>query len=221
MWLDLVITAHPAWWLNMANGRNWFSCMGIGPDRDLRLPGNWYDTGVALAALVERGGDCWAPGALIARTTLRVVTEDQLAPGEQDVRQTHGEWPIQRMVLGRVYHNDHTAACTLLTSLVGLFEAHGLPWGCIAGTATAEMVLDGSIGALEITREPLQASGVSYWLPRDLEPPAMEGLVAYLERHEQEGTAGNKGNWIYPSFGIHACQKRRAPALPPSPNDHD
>jgi len=220
--LDLVITAHPAWWLNMANGRNWFSCMGTGPDRDLRLPGNWYDTGVVLAALVERGGDCWASEVLIARTTLRVATEDHLpVPGEQEISQTPGERPVQRVVLGRVYHNDHTAACTLLSTLEDLFEAHRLPWGCIAGSATAEMILDGSLGALDIGREPRQAAGFPYWLPADIERPAMEGQVAYLERDEQGGSGGSsKGSWTFPSFGIHACQRLR-PALPSLPSDHD
>ncbi len=219
--LDLVITAHPAWWLNMANGRNWFSCMGTGPDRDLRLPGNWYDTGVALAALVERGGDCWAPGALIARTTVRVVTEDLLALDEQEVSQTPSDHPLQRVVLGRVYHNDHTVACTLLSTLVDLFEAHRLPWGCIAGTTTAEMILGGSLGALDIASEPHQASGFPYWLPADIERPALEGQVAYLEPDEQAGRGGSsKGNWTSPSFGIHACQRPR-PALPSLPSDYD
>jgi hypothetical protein len=220
--LDLVISADLAWWLNMGNGRNWLSCMGTGPDRDLRLPGNWYDTGAALAALVERGGDCWAPGALIARTTLRVATEDYLpVPVEQQVSQTLGERLTQRVVLGRVYHNDHTAACTLLSTLVELFEAHRLPWGCIAGTTTAEMALDGSLGALDIAREPQQASGFSYWLPAVIERPALEGQVAYLERDEQGGSGGSsKGSWTFPSFGIHACQRLR-PALPSLPSDHD
>lgn len=217
--LDLVITAHPAWWLNMANGRNWFSCMGTGPDRDLRLPGNWYDTGVALAALVECGGDCWTPGALIARTTLRAVTDDSPIGGKQDASQSPSDRPTQRVVLGRVYHNDHTSACTLLSTLVDLLEQHRLPWGCIADTTTAELCLDGSLGALDSGRVPHQASGVPYWLPAEIERPALEGQVAYLERDEQEGNAGGKGSWTYPSFGIHTCQ-RRTSALPTPRKDH-
>lgn len=210
--LDLVITAHPAWWLNMANGRNWFSCMGSGPDRDLRLVGNWFDPGVALAALVARGDNCWAPGALIARTTLRVVTDGLLTSGETDAS--------QRVVLGRVYHNDLTSACTLITSLAALFEQHRLPWGCIAGTTTAEYVLDGSLGALDLAREPHQASGVPYWLPAGIERPALEGQAAYLEREELESLGSSSGSWTYPAFGVHACQ-RRVPALSAHPNSND
>jgi hypothetical protein len=212
--LDLVVTAHLSWWLNMANGRNWFSCMGTGPDRDLRLPGNWYDPGVALAALVARGDDCWTPGALIARTTLRVVTDDLPASGETDA----SERPTQRVVLGRVYHNDLTSACALLSSLIALFEDHRLPWGCIAGTTTAELALDGSLGALDLAREPHQASGVPYWLPADIERPALEGQVAYLERGAQENAGSSGGRWTYPSFGVHACQ-RRTPAPTASSSD--
>lgn len=207
--LDLVITAHPAWWLNMANGRNWFSCMGTGPDRDLRLPGNWYDTGVVLAALVERGGDCWASGSLIARTTLRVVTEDPTTQNEQEISQTLGERLTQRLVLGRVYHNDHTAACTLLSTLVDLFEAHRLPWGCIAATATAEMVLDGSLGALDIARELRQASGFPYWLPADIELPALEGQVAYLEPERQVREGAAKASGPRPRLGSMSARGTR------------
>jgi hypothetical protein len=122
-------------------------------------------------------------------------------------------------VLGRVYHNDHTSACTLPSTLVDLFEKHQLPWGCIAGTTTAELCLDGSLGALDIGRVPHQASGVPYWLPVEIERPALEGQVAYLERDEQEGNAGSKGSWTYPSFGIHTCQ-RPTSALPTPRNDH-
>jgi hypothetical protein len=209
--LDLVITAHPAWWLNMANGRNWFSCMGTGPDRDLRLPGNWYDTGVALAALVVRGGDCWAPGALIARTTLHVVTEDLPVVSEQDGSQSASNRPVQRVVLGRVYHNDHTAACTLLTCLIDLFEAHRLPWGCIAGTTTAELFLDGSLGAFDITPKPRRVTGVPYWLPAEIERPVLDGQGSYLEHDEQASQSSSKGAWTFPSFEIDACQRRTPP----------
>ncbi len=212
--LDLVVTAHPAWWLNMANGRNWYSCMGSGPDRDLRLVGNWYDTGVMLAALVARGEDCWTPGALIARTTLRVVTDNLPAPGEQDSQESSApliEPPTQRVVMGRIYHNDLTVACNLLTSLIALCEQHLLPWGCIAGTTTAELALDGALGALDIIREPHQASGVPYWLPISIERPALEGQVAYLEPEgDALESAASGGTWTTPTFGVHACRMRES-----------
>ena len=227
--LDLVITSHPAWWLNMANGRNWYSCMGSGPDRDVRLVGNWYDPGVTLAALVARGDDCWTPGALIARTTLRVVTDARPAQDmgdgkggyeqEQDVQQTSTGLPTQRVVMGRVYHNDLSAACTLLTALAMHFEQHRLPWGCIAGTTTTELALDGSLGALDITREPHEALGVPYWLPASIERPALEGQVAYLERSAQEGD-GSNGDWIYPSMKVHACQRRMPTTTTTRVGDH-
>ena len=44
--------------------------------RDPRIIGNWYDTGVVLAALVARGADCWTPDCLIARTTVRLVIDN-------------------------------------------------------------------------------------------------------------------------------------------------
>lgn len=121
--VDLVITSAPQWWLNMSNGRGWSSCMGAGSDRNPRITGNWYDTGVVLAALVARCADCWAPDCLIARTTVRLVVDDVPTALEQVVT----ERSALRLVLGQVYHNDLTSACNLLVSLVALFEERGLP----------------------------------------------------------------------------------------------
>src|SRR5260370_27897555 len=108
--LDLVITSDPAWWLTMVNGRRWSSYTGTGTTRDPRFIGNWYDTGVVLAALVARGADCWAPDCLIARTTVRLVVDDMPTALEQVVT----ERSALRLVLGQVYHNDLTSACNLL-----------------------------------------------------------------------------------------------------------
>jgi hypothetical protein len=211
--LDLVITADPAWWLNMGNGRGWYSCVGTGPDRDLRVIGNWYDTGVLLAALVARGADCWMPECLIARTTLRLVM-DELPISDEDHDDNDGSGnvdesspvpvpSVQRVVVGRIYHNDLTSACNLLAALATRFEQHNLYWGCIAGTNTAQFACDNLFGQLLLARAPHQTLGQAYWLPTGVERPALEGQVAYLEREEQESA----GSWTYPTFGVHACHR--------------
>ena len=196
--LDLVITSDPAWWLTMGNGRGWSSYAGTGPLRDPRIIGNWYDTGVVLAALVARGADCWTPDCLIASTTVRLVIDnDTGSSASADTAESS-----LRVVLGRVYHNDLTSACNLLLSLAALFEQHGLSWGCIAGTNTAQFAQDGSLGELAIEGEARKALGVPYWLPAATERPALEGQVAYLESDE----LASGGSWTYPLFSVYACQ---------------
>ena len=196
--LDLVITSDPAWWLTMGNGRGWSSCAGTGTTRDPRLIGNWYDTGVVLAALVARGADCWTPDCLIARTTVRLVIDNTTG----SVSPADTAESSLRVVLGRVYHNDLTSACNLLLSLAALFEQHKLSWGCIAGTNTAQFAQDGSLGELAIEEEARKALGVPYWLPAATERPALEGQVAYLESDE----LASGGSWTYPLFSVYACQ---------------
>jgi hypothetical protein len=127
--LNLVISANPEWWLNMSNGHGWYTCMGNGDDRDPRIIGNWYDTGVLLVALVARGSDCWTPDSLIARTTLRVVWERSSLAGEDGALSVTPSTPY--VVLGQMYHNDMTAACALLLHLAGHFEAQGLLWDAL------------------------------------------------------------------------------------------
>jgi hypothetical protein len=196
--LDLVITSDPAWWLNMGNGRGWYSCAGTGTTRDPRIIGNWYDTGVVLAALVARGNDCWTPDCLIARTTVRMVIDNNTG----SVVPSDTAESSLRVVLGRVYHNDLTAACNLHLSLAAILEQHKLSWGCIAGTNTTQFTQDGSLGTLAIEEEARQALGVPYWLPAATERPALEGQVAYLESDE----LGSFGSWTYPLFSVCACQ---------------
>jgi len=196
--LDLVITLDPAWWLNMGNGRGWSSYTGTGTTRDPRLIGNWYDTGVLLAALVARGSDCWTPDCLIARTTLRLVIDNTTG----SVVPVDTAESSLRVVLGRVYHNDQTSACNLLLSLAEIFEQHKLSWGCIAGTNAAQLAQDGSLGELAIEEETRKALGVPYWLPAATERPALEGQMAYLESDE----LASGGSWTYPLFSVYACQ---------------
>jgi hypothetical protein len=203
--LDLVITSDPAWWLTMGNGLGWYSYESTGPVRDPRIIGNWYDTGVLLAALVARGADCWTPDCLIARTTVRLVIDNNTG----SVSTNDSSESSLRAVLGQVYHNDLTSACNLLLSLAELFEQRSLPWGCIAGTNTAQFAQDGSLGELAIEEEARKALGVPYWLPAATERPALEGQVAYLGSDE----LASGGSWTYPLFSVYACQ-----LLDPIPN---
>jgi hypothetical protein len=198
--LDLVITADPQWWLNMSNGRNWYSCMGSGTDRDPRIIGNWYDTGLLMAALVVRGvNDCWTPDCLIARTTVRVVWEGLSAWDEA------GAMPIKpstpHVAFGRIYHNDLTSACHLLATLATLCEQRGLPWSCIAGTNATKFVRDGSLGKAIAAETPHRAVGTAFWRPVMVEEPYLDGEASYQERSQRE----QEGIWAYPLLSTYGC----------------
>ena len=191
--LDLIITADPAWWLNMSNGCGWSTCMGSRDDRDPRIIGNWYDTGVLLAALVARGADCWTPESLIARTTVRLV-EARLAGKHTRTRHeeqkpsagTSGATPASRLALGQVYHNDMTAASNLLLHLAQLCEEHGLAWGCIGGTNALHFAQNGLLGPMHMEETAVQLSGTSFWRPEDVETPYLDGEAFFREADEWE-----------------------------------
>jgi len=211
--LDLVITADPAWWLNMSNGCGWYTCMGSGDDRDPRIIGNWYDTGVLLAAFVARGADCWTPESLIARTTVRLV-EARLAG--RDTRTRHekqepsaaepGAAPVYRLALGRVYHNDMTAACNLLLHLAQLCEERRLAWGCIGDTNALHLAQNGLLGPIQVDETAVPVSGVSFWRPEDVETPYLDGEAFFREADERE----QEGYRACPSLTVYPC------CLPPS-----
>ena len=197
--LHLVITALPEWWLNMSNGHGWYTCMGNGEDRDPRIIGNWYDTGVLLAALVARGNDCWTAGSLIVRTTLRVVWE-YTPPGSE-------EGPVSvalndpHIVLGQVYHNDMTAACAMVQHLARYIEMQGLAWGCIAGTNALHFARNGSSGIIVVDETSLHALGVTFWRPENVEEPYLDGDAFYREFKDRE----HGGYWSDPSLSCYPC----------------
>lgn len=205
--LDLVITAAPQWWLNMSNGRGWYSCMGKHSDRDPRILGNWYDSGVALAALVVRGADCWTPDCLIARTTLRLVWDETPSWDETGALQMATSSP--RVALGRTYHNDLTSACNLLAALAALFEQQHLTWGCIGGTNTAQYADGGLLGTIDVADTPRDQYGVPFWRPAIVDEPYLDGAAAYRDRQERE----ENGVWAYSALSMTLCRLREAVLL--------
>jgi hypothetical protein len=205
--LDLVITSAPDWWLNMSNGRGWTSCMGKDDERSCCIIGNWYDTGVLLAALVERGGDCWTPNAIIARTTLRLAWK---ADTQNDDFEPTVVYPSSLCVaLGRVYHNDQTAAYNLLAELVRHIEQRGLAWGCIAATNTANAVSTGLLGPIAVEQQVVPCAGVAFWRPASVDEPYLDGEACFRERREESSSA----ILAYPSLSIYPCGGRRSRPL--------
>ena len=77
-----------------------------------------------------------------------------------------------------------------------------VPWGCIAGTNTAQLAQDGSLGELAIEERGSKALGGPYRLPAKTERPALEGQVA--DPDDDERASG--WSWTYPLFSVYACQ---------------
>lgn len=205
--LDLVITSAADWWLNMSNGRGWTSCMGKAYERSYRIIGNWYDTGVLLAALVERGADCWTPDVVIARTTLRLAWK---ADRPDDSFEPTIVYPSsQRIVLGRAYHKDQTAAYNLLAALIERIEQRGLAWGCVAATNTANAVSTGLLGSVVIEQQVDHCAGVTFRRPDSVDEPYLDGEACFRERREEASSS----ILAYPSLSIYPCCHTRAGSL--------
>ena len=169
---DFTVSTRPDHFLHMSNGWGWTSCQSLTHSRKddgLQLPclpGNFYDTGVAVAMLRPRGEEVWSPHAVIARLTLRVLTaEKQLVIG-----------------IGQTYHNNFTAAYWLAERTISLLEAHGLAWGVIDGTRTHEWLVNGALGAGRQAAaryvEPAWSSPV--WVPPDVYHPYVDGIASWV-----------------------------------------
>ena len=186
--------------------------MGNGEDRDPRILGNWYDSGALLAALVARGGDCWTPGSLIARTTLRLVWE--YTPGENGEGPGSVVFTDPCIVLGQVYHNDMTAACALVLHLARYIERQGLAWGCIAGTNARHLAHNGSCGSIVVSETVCHGRGVTFWHPENVEEPYLDGDAFYREYKDRK----HGGYLADPSLSFYPCHLHMPEQL--SANQH-
>jgi hypothetical protein len=167
--LDLIISFRLEYLLNMSNGCGWTSCQHLYEGSyNERLPGNWYDTGVAVAMVVPRGADIWQgverekDGVILARTTLRVFIE-------------HNNTPV--VVICRPYDNNKTLLSLLLSRLVTLFRDHGLSWGTMPDSSLTDLLETGFIGNYQrVPRgEERDLQSVAFWMPPDFDLPYVDG----------------------------------------------
>ena len=160
--LDLVVSTQPAHFINMSNGAGWTSCQHYRKGGDsCCLPGNFYDTGVAVAMLLPRGADVWEPGSVLARTTLRIFKRGESA----------------LLAIGRTYHNNMTLVLLLLSQLADMFDAQQIPWGFISGMNSGAACWEGALGpALQKRpRESVRLRATPFWLPYSWNRPYVEG----------------------------------------------
>ncbi|MBO0781828.1 MAG: hypothetical protein J2P37_23670, partial [Ktedonobacteraceae bacterium] len=161
---DLVLSCAPEYVLNMSNGAGWQSCMHAarGSCKD-QLPGNFYDTGVAVALLLPQGASIWEEQVVIARTTLRVVRD--LSTNE----------PL--IALGRMYQNNLTAATLFLQQLIMHLEQAQLRWGCITMTNTHSLLMHGAMGKAyqQFFWQECATQGEAFWLPQQWQLPYIDG----------------------------------------------
>lgn len=160
--LVLHVSTQPLDFLYMSNGQSWRSCQRCQDGcENYRLPGNFYDTSVAIATVRAPNTSAQDPDSLLARTTVRLF----LRQGQ----------PV--LALGRTYHNNETVALLLLRALADLFDARCLAWGFMVDVNTFAYYQDGSLGD-DLAHRVDQLAGVaseSSWFPRNWYVPYIDG----------------------------------------------
>jgi hypothetical protein len=174
--LQLTISTQPPYIMGMSNGRGWSSCQHLYKREQHYtrcLPANLYDVNMAVAMLLPRGEhweqEIWNANSILARTTLRVVRL-----GALDV-----------VTLGRVYHNNMTAALWLIAHLIAHFERHGVAWGVLVESST-EAYFSSSYhvsiapfaGQWPLGEEE-QGRGYAFWLPYSCKPPYIDAVHSW------------------------------------------
>ncbi len=170
--LSLLITTRPLDFLYMSNGRDWRSCQHYRDGAENhRLPGNFYDTGVALAMVLVPGTSSADAHAVLVRTTLRVFFLNHM--------------PV--VVIGRTYHNHATLAFLLLIHLAHLLDDQSVRWGLLSGTNTHDWCQYGYLGdALRERMEPrCLAQGERCWFPWNWHEPYVDGNHSWTTVSEQ------------------------------------
>lgn len=160
--LKLIISTRPLDFLYMANGREWHSCQHLRDGcENQQLPGNFYDTNVAVAMLLLPDSQVRDEEAVLVRTTLRVFHTN-----ERTI-----------LAIGRVYHNHETLAFLLLRQLAHLFDTQHLSWGFMTEINAYYSCREGSLGPelrqrldqyVEVESEPC-------WLPHGWHVPYVDG----------------------------------------------
>jgi hypothetical protein len=166
---NLVISTRPLDFLYMSNGREWRSCQHVwNGAENHHLPGNFYDTGVAVAMVLLPNTTVTEPAAVLVRTTLRVFR--------------HRE---QTMVaIGRTYHNNETLAFLFLCQLARLFDSHQLCWGFMADVNTLDYCQEGFLGPEFCPRldQDVFVESEPCWFPHGWYVPYVDGGDRQWER---------------------------------------
>lgn len=161
--LTLILSTQPLDFFYMSNGLEWHSCQHFRHgSANEHLPGNFYDTNVAVAQVLLPQAHVEDKDAVLARTTLRVFSSQQ------------GQTMI---ALGRTYHNDETLAYLLLTFLAALLDAQRLPWGWIEEVNTLFYCQKGALGTELCQRldQSLFVESERCWFPQHWCPPYIDG----------------------------------------------
>lgn len=172
--LSVVISTHPRDFLYMSNGHEWHSCQHFfNGSENHHLPGNFYDTGVAVVMVLVPNTNVETEASVLVRTTLRVFP----SPGNTLV------------IIGRTYHNNETLAVLLLYKLAEIFDTQKLCWGFMLDVNARSYCQEGFLGPALAERLKLSVSVDSepVWLPRGWYPPYVDGgEVAWIYDREAE-----------------------------------
>jgi hypothetical protein len=170
----LVISTQPGDFFYMSNGREWRSCQHWrnGTENE-RLPGNFYDTGVAVAMVLPLHSRVEDNAAVLARTTLRVFHHDGC--------------PV--VAIGRTYHNNETLAILLLGRLAEILDTQSLSWGVMTDVNTLDYCETGAFGcalAQRLIAEEVFLESEPCWFPRGWCAPYVDGYKQWERDWEQE-----------------------------------
>ena len=173
--LKLVISTRPHEFLYMSNGWEWRSCQHFDDGSENQcLPGNFYDTGVAVAMLLPAHMQVEEPSSVLARTTLRVFRAN-----EQTV-----------VAIGRTYHNNATLALLLVSRLATLLDEQYLTWGFMSEVNTLSDCRHGLLGPALLQRLHWGAWGESEacWFPDSWHLPYIDGGEHDWQSHWEKQT---------------------------------
>ena len=194
--LTLTISTRPLDFLYMSNGKDWTSCQHFREgEQNERLPGNFYDTNVAIATVRSPEAEAQDDASILARTTIRLF--------HHETRDVVG--------IGWVYHNNETVALLLLQKLAEIFDTQRVAWGFLTGVNALSSCRNGSLGP-ELAARAFEASetrltGEPCWFPYEWELP-------YIDRGDNDW---NSNDW-HGSNGYSQCQlTANLCLLPPSP----
>jgi hypothetical protein len=166
---NLVISTRPLDFLYMSNGREWRSCqhMWNGAENH-HLPGNFYDTGVAVAMALLPNTTVTESASVLVRTTLRVFRYQ-----EQTI-----------IAIGRTYHNNETLAFLFLCQLARFFDSRQLCWGMMIDVNTLDYCREGFLGPELCQRldEQVFVEGEPCWFPQGWYVPYVDGGDRQWER---------------------------------------
>lgn len=200
----LQISTQPLDFLYMANGRDWRSCQHCWRgSENQHLPGNFYDTNVAVALLLPPQTRIEESASVLVRTTLRIFRlEERIV-----------------VAIGRTYHNSATLALLLLSRIADLLDARQIRWGFMIDTNTLEYCEEELLGpalSRRLERAEVEVESIPCSFPAEWYVPWIDGGDHQWERQWGQERQWNQQDYV--QRRLHATLRLMHPRpVPPIP----